>query len=150
MTTVRRATHDDIEGLVDLGLRFLANTPYANLPGVTRESVRRGLATTIDEGVVFAAEFEGTFVGLCAGAMCGPWFAAEARIGVELSWWVDPEFRGVAGIRLLRDFEAWAIAQGAKRLAFSDLILEGETTAGTILERLGYRMVERTYFREVG
>lgn len=149
MTTVRRATLDDVPALVDLGARFVGYSPYGDTLTWTREDLAEGLRTAIGDGVVFVAQHEERIVGLLAAIVTAAWFAPRCKAALELAWWMDPEHRGgTAALRMHSEFEAWARAQGATARVMSDLVVDGEGTAGAMLDRLGYRQVERSWIRE--
>jgi GNAT superfamily N-acetyltransferase len=73
------------------------------------------------------------------------------QTAVELAWWVDPAYRGMAGIRLMQAFENEAKRRGLKYVAMSDLVMNGrdETPAARILGIMGYTLTERMHSKEI-
>lgn len=146
---VRRATTDDLVPMSEMGQRFLAASPFAGAATVLE--VRAALSSLVREQyrACWVDEHHGTYRGLLIAALAPMWFSPATLVAVELAWWVDPEFRGsTAGVRLLEAFEAWAHTKGATRLAMSTLPDLG-TTAQLMLEERGYRLVEKSWAKEV-
>jgi hypothetical protein len=63
---------------------------------------------------------------------------------------MQPDFRNrPEGIRMLLEFERWAKEQGAQVACMSDIVLEAGSPAGSILQRLGYEVSERTFMKVI-
>lgn len=156
MCTVRLATPDDLNTLTRMGERFLAFSPLAQVvepdPYAMREVLERfakpGTLLAESDTAVWVAEKEGEVVGGLVAAISPVWFAPHARVATELAWWVAAEHRGgTAAIKLHAAFERWAQAHGAHAQVLSDLVVDGEPTAGSIIERLGYTLAERAHIK---
>ena len=99
-------------------------------------------------GLVLVAEHDGEIVGGLMGLLTPLWFNQSATVASEVAWWVDPQYRGgAAGVRLLYTFEAWAKERGAAAVCLSDLVLDGEQPAGSLIDKLGYTLVERSHVK---
>ena len=150
MSTVRKATTNDIAALSAMGEKFLAYSEYGSIAPVAGADLGRGIARFVEGGFAYVAEIDGKVVGALLGIMSPVWFAPEIRYAIEIAWWVNEEARGGrAAFRLLNAFEAWARDNGARAVVLSDLVINGETPVGKIVERLGYRMVERSHLKEL-
>jgi GNAT superfamily N-acetyltransferase len=150
MSTVRRATVLDVDELVELGRSFVAYSAYGNMVSVSDDDIVRGLCNALDNGVVFVAERNNRIVGGIVGLKNSLWFAPHVKVATELAWWVRPEDRNTpAAVRLLRRFERWAAEQGATHVAMSDLVIDGDTPAGKLFEKLGYTLTERSHIKGV-
>jgi GNAT superfamily N-acetyltransferase len=145
---VRQATEQDIEAIADMGMEFMSGTRYASVLPVNRDEVRTAILQLASVGRVWVAVVEGHVRGFMAASIIPCWFSQRSRIALEHVWWMQPEFRGrPEGIRLLLEFERWAKEQGAQVACMSDIILEAGSPAGSILQRLGYEVSERTFLK---
>jgi len=145
---VRQATEQDIEAIADMGMEFMSGTRYASVLLVNRDEVRTAILQLASVGRVWVAVVEGHVRGFMAASIIPCWFSQRSRIALEHVWWMQPEFRGrPEGIRLLLEFERWAKEQGAQVACMSDIVLEAGSPAGSILQRLGYEVSERTFLK---
>ncbi|MFN8758715.1 MAG: GNAT family N-acetyltransferase [Tagaea sp.] len=152
MRTVRPATEADVDALAAMGGRFFAFSPYARSVPFDPETVRAVLAEAIGtpHAFVWIAEVDGTIAGALLGVLAPLWFNPDALVATELAWWIDEEHRGgTLALRLHATFEEWADRAGAASVVMSDLVVPGAKSAGPLLERLGYRLVERTHLKEL-
>lgn len=148
-TVVRRATVDDIRGVVMLGRKFADESGYPSRgihinPHKLHESLE--LAIGDDSHAVFVADRDGVLVGASAAIRFSMYFS-DAPVAMEMFWWVDPEVRGgTAAIRLIKSMEDWAAEAGC--ITFSMVDLPGIIgPASSIYERRGYQLVERTWIK---
>jgi GNAT superfamily N-acetyltransferase len=145
---VKQATEQDIEAIADMGMEFMSGTRYASVLPVNRDEVRTAILQLASVGRVWVAVVEGHVRGFMAASIIPCWFSQRSRIALEHVWWMQPEFRGrPEGIRLLLEFERWAKEQGAQVACMSDIVLEAGSPAGSILQRLGYEVSERTFLK---
>ncbi len=146
---IRTATPDDAEAIAHLGMSFIGRlaTPVQHDFDELVEVARR---LTLDpKAVVFLVDDDSRAVGMIIGVETSPWFSPQTRMAVELAWWVDETHRG-QGIRLVKKLEAWAKERGIDRVAMSAIETVGrEATAGPIIERLGYTLAERSFFKGI-
>jgi len=149
---IRLATRDDVPALLTMGRSFIQYSEYRAINDhLTDEQLANGISAVIDCGVSFVAVDGERIIGFILG-MVGPlWFATHIQTAVELAWWVDPAYRGMAGIRLMKAFENEAKRRGLKYVAMSDLVMNGrdETPAARILGIMGYTLTERMHSKEI-
>jgi hypothetical protein len=87
---------------------------------------------------------EGVMQGLLMAAAAehpfGPvWLARET------AWWIDPSHRGIAAVRMLDRYEAWAAARGC---AFAGMAGMGEDPeVAKLYLRRGYRAAEKHFLK---
>lgn len=145
-TQIRPAAATDVPTVVAMAERFLRDTPYG--AQLTSDPDRlAGFARRLLEnpaGALYLAERDGAAIGMIALWTYEHPYSGD-RIASELVWWVNPEHRGSAGVRLLRRAEAWAKAQGARAL---QMIAPSPRVAG-FYEACGYEWVESSYQRSV-
>lgn len=138
--TIRTATTDDVPRLVELGAALHAESPrWSRIPfnpARAAETLMRLILST--DGVVFVSEVDGLLVGGIAGVVQPHW-ACEASIAHEMSFVIDPEYRGgMAACRLICSLVAWARMKGAAWLhAGTSTGLDPEMVA-KLYERLGF------------
>jgi len=144
-TEIRRAAPDDLERLVEMGIRFASETKYRDLVHVSPEKLSQTLVeiSTSPTGVVFVSESDGRVTGMIAMLIFEHPYSGTTTAS-EALWWVDPEHRGV-GLRLLRTAERWAQENDAKIMQ----MVAPDERIGSLYERLGYRPVETSYQRSL-
>jgi len=142
---IREATIADVPRLVEMGVAFLASTPYGLLLATHPDRIDALMRMLVENpvGVVFvstdrAGALTGMLGGLCfSHVLSGEWVASE------LFWWVDPAARGTsAGVRLLDRAEAWARDQGVVAL---HMIAPLGSAVAHVYTRRGYAPVETAY-----
>jgi GNAT superfamily N-acetyltransferase len=144
---VRRASLLDTDGVLALTTRFVQRSPHAQFVCYDPEVAREALLGMLDRGAVFVLESGERILGAIAGVLSPLWFSRDV-VAVELGWWVDADARG-HGEQLRREFEHWAREQGAEAVCMSDVVLDDATPAGTLYERAGYAMVERSWIKGI-
>lgn len=71
-------------------------------------------------------------------------------IATEMFWYVKPEYRkGIAPLKLLQYYEAWAIEKGAKRIMMVCLTLLQNNRLTKLYDRYGYKKIETHFIKEV-
>lgn len=153
MSMIRKAVPEDLDTLIQMGERFFAYSRFANVVAFDRETVRASLDALIgsDTSLVLVAVVDGQIIGGIAGTLAPLWFAPGMLSATEFAWWIDEAHRGgVSAVRLLRAFEQWAKTRGAAVVSMSDLVIDGQTPAGSLFDRLGYVVVERSHVKRIG
>lgn len=149
MISVRTATKDDAKALAEMGLPFLAYSEYGPFIVSSLPEIQQALERMMDIGVVFAAEDDGKIVGGIAAIIANPWMSPSTKVAQEMAWWLNDEYRGGrTAFRLLNAFEEWAREQKADIIVLSDLVINGDTPIGKMVNRLGYTLVERSHVKK--
>lgn len=157
MCTIRPATPEDINALTDMGAQFFAYSAFGKVVRFDRDAARDAIAHYATPGtmltgstsVVLVATQGEEILGGIVGFLGPMWFNPATRCATELAWWVAEEHRGgTAAIKLYRAFERWADEQGADVIVMSDLVVDGETPAAKLFEKLGYATVERAHIKQ--
>lgn len=137
---IREATLTDVDGLVRMGLQMRASTSYAATVAENPAQMRKSAIDLITQlGVVFVAEDHGALVGMI-GLVAFDHFISGVPTVSEAFFWVDPEYRGSVGVRLLKAALAWATDHGAKKLQMIQPM--GEARVGALYEALGFARIE--------
>jgi GNAT superfamily N-acetyltransferase len=140
--TLREATTDDLDVLVDMGMRFARETVYARTP-INADVIRKLGGWLIDNGVIYVAVKDEQPVGM-VGVTVLPHMMTGRLYGAEVFWWCNPEARG-HGLRLLRAAEQWAKAHGAETMQFVAPSPEVET----LYQKLDYAKIETAYEKDL-
>lgn len=141
---IRPALLDDVPALVALGQRFLAESHYAGVltenPAQMAETAARLIRE--DEGTVLVADGRERLAGTIGLYRFQHHFSGSVTVG-EVFLFVEPEARGMVGVRLLRAAQRWAQAQGA--LSLQVVAPEGATRVEDLYRALDYQPLERAW-----
>jgi GNAT superfamily N-acetyltransferase len=146
--TIREATLDDLDRIVELAARFIGQGPYAALLllAPNRPHLERLVQIILEHGVVLVGEVDGTIEGMLALTAL-PHPTTGEPFGDELAWWVNPEVRASRlGPRLLQAAETWCQARG---LPWLKMIAPAGTSVGRYYERHGYAPLETAYLKRL-
>lgn len=143
---IRRATLDDTLPVLAL-LRDAHEAALAKFFEFDSAMAERQWNTHLasPESICLVYEIDGiprgVFVGAAANYPSGP-----VKLAIEVVFWVSPQHRGSAWIRIMREFEAWA---ATKDCAFTSISSKQDERFSTALERRGYAPAETHYLRPV-
>lgn len=135
--TVRRATQDDLDLVVGLGLDFHAASPHSVDP-VDPKGWRDFASRLIDHGAVFVTDG-----GMIGGALAPVYFNPAIQYAYELFWW-SPDHKGRA---LMAAFRQWARDAGAKGIQWTAIHNDHLPRVAAVYERAGATPTE-VAFRE--
>jgi GNAT superfamily N-acetyltransferase len=130
---VRPATAEDLARFVELGLRYYSEE--GGREACPRQLARFGLSHLSGEDRVFLVAGDPIAAFLC-GVFAPHYFTGEPS-AFKTAWYALPGSRGL-GAHLLRAFEGWASAKGARRL----IVAGRQERTLTLLSRLGYVQLE--------
>lgn len=138
--TTRVASPDDLFEVVHKTLTFAKGTRFWDL--MDEDTVIQFVSRILNnpDGVVFLAD-DGILVGQKTPSPYGTF-----DIALENVWWVAPSKRNNGlGRELLEAFEAWAKEKNCQLISVSCMNEE----VGQMYEKLGYKLQECTYLKEV-
>lgn len=139
VSIIRAATESDIPRMVEMGLRFHANSPYKNhLPSNPEQMAKLG-EQLLKIGGMLVSEVDGQIVGMLGYALFPHFISGELVCG-EAFWWVEPGYRG-EGQKLMQEAERLARAAGAKKMQ----MIAPDERVGKLYKRFGYEFVESAY-----
>lgn len=151
MYELKLATNEHIDSILYLLKEFYKSSPYAHLPYddlKVHELITTLLTSSKEDKIIILGIKDNIPIGLIIGQTTQSVFANQ-KIGLELAWWVDPEHRGSSiGLKLLRAYEDWCLRVGCQIIQMS-LLGPSQAILGPIYERLGYRLIEQAYFKEI-
>ena len=147
MVEVRRATIEDVDWLLMQLRAFEKFAGYKRSLIEDEAFARAGIASLINEHVVFIAHKDGERHGFVAGAFAPHPFNPKVRVLSEMFWWIVPEHRdGRAAVLLLDKFEE--CGRGiADWVVFS--LEHNSPVRDKHLTSRGFRQIERAYLLEV-
>lgn len=147
MVEIREAVEQDDLDVLMLAKQFVKESGH-DLP-FDRDHLHMNIKAMIHNPafVLLTAWEGGDLIGLLAGTKTITLFST-APVAVELSWYVDREFRdGSTGLKLLKAFEQWGQDQGCIKVAMSDI--EGLKNLSQLFTKLGYTLTEKTYTKDL-
>jgi hypothetical protein len=146
MTTIREAVPTDVASAVGMVTRFLSSPPYNSLIEFDEMALVNSMSALIggSDSVVFVAELDGRMVGVLGLRTYVHPVSGHTVCG-EIFWWVDPAFRGMTGLRLLKVGEAWATERGARTL----FMIAPTDDIEKLYSALKYKKVEVSYKKEL-
>lgn len=140
---IRAAVAADIPRMVEMGRRFLSNSPYKKHLADSPETMT-GLGERIlrnEGGGILVSEQNGKITGML-GFIVYEHFISGEKVGGEVFWWVEPEHRG-DGVRLLREAEKCVKSAGAKSMQ----MIAPDDRVKELYLRSGYEFMESSFVR---
>lgn len=142
--TVRPAVAADVPRIVEMGVRFVAESEYWKLGTANPDKIAVLALSLIESGGLFVAEDASGIVGMLGGCLMDHPML-DSLVASELAWWVEPDHRGTAGARLLSAFAAWARERGANALH----MVAPNVRVAMHYKRLGYFEMETSFMRRI-
>jgi GNAT superfamily N-acetyltransferase len=152
INTVERVT--DLATIPDADLQALgeAFVREAQYPGSFKVGVFKrnwDMLLSRNMGAMWIVR-KGAAIAGALGAVVHPDINDGDLVAQEAYWFIAPEYRGgMTGIRLLNEFEAWAAANGVKRILFAHLLASMPEKLKGLYERRGYTAVETWYIKSL-
>jgi GNAT superfamily N-acetyltransferase len=87
-------------------------------------------------------ESDGIARGVLA-AVAAPHHLAPVKVASEIIWWIDPDWRGRAAMKMLAAYEQWAVDRGCQYVGMVGL--GADPAVSTLYARRGYQAVERHF-----
>jgi N-acetylglutamate synthase-like GNAT family acetyltransferase len=143
-TSIRIATEADLPVILDMAMKFVENSNY--LSYASKDKIERIVKSFIEadktNSIIFLYEDKGMLVATSTPFI----FGEDIKLATEIAWWVEPDARmsGIGKI-LLNAFEYWAEKIGCRMLSMSCL----DDSVAKFYEKNGYKLYERTYFKEI-
>lgn len=140
---IRKATKEDIDVLVEMGIKFAEASPYKDY--YTKDKIKAIAEISAKDWVGFVAFIDEDKRGMLVG-YDSEFLLGKVRVATEIAWWVNPEDRKTSvGKELLQAFEDWAKDRGCITITMISI----DDTLGSYYEKRGYKLTERTYMKEL-
>lgn len=148
---IRRATLDDLDGIMPMAERFYTSCPWVNVAPYDPATSRVGMGALLesDSAGLFVIDDRGVLRGAVGFVLAPVWLAADFTIAQEVFWWVEPEVSREA-LALWRAGEEWAQASGAKASVMIRLEGMQDERLHRLYMRRGYNPLEHSYVRKLG
>lgn len=135
---IRPARVEDIPAIVEKGRRFHDESSYVHVT-YSPERVEAHCHLLIKAGFIVVAEIDGQIAGAMLGDVYTPWYTTDG-VGIEYALYIEPERRnGLIAVKLVRAWEKWCTAMGAKQLRPG--VGTGDGNAAGLYLALGYTRV---------
>jgi GNAT superfamily N-acetyltransferase len=153
MIEIRRAKHEDLNRVLELGREFFGESPFAGLAPWDDDSFVTTIAAFLSEAVegslLVAQRADGSIVGM-AGAVIFPlYFNMNFRMAQEIFWFVQPDERKGAGTALLDALEVETRKMGADVFMSASLAGKRDKALDRVYQRRGYTPAENIYMRRL-
>lgn len=144
---IRCLEYADIPETVELARKFVEESAFSRFT-FSHEKMAANLSMSITHphmAFCHVVEHEGKLVGALVGYISEFFFGPDL-IASDSGWFVLPEYRGSrSAVRLLKNFERWAKANGAKEVAMGVSTDVSPEKTGALLQKLGYKHVGGNY-----
>ena len=149
---VRDATEADIPRLLELGARFWEVAGWGPLTGHLPGYVPDDVALELRQHIASQASVLLTDGAHCCGLLrLFPLDVNKAALAAKIAWWwVEPEARGMLGIRLFEAMETRARQAGAAMILASAAVDMKGKSVGRFLERQGFAVTDINYAKGLG
>lgn len=137
---IRDAQLEDIPRMVEMGRRFRRESSYEKHLTDNPERMAELGKRLISNQSLIVAENEGVIVGMMGFFIHEHFMSGDKMVG-EVFWWVDPEYRGRDGIRLLAEMKRRGKLFGCK---LYQLVAPNKKVA-EFCEKTGCEWLESTY-----
>lgn len=147
---IRPANLDDIEGIYRCASDFFEYAKYAeqNLP-LCKESFCSAVKEYIEKGVVLLLSNGDDVCGGIAGIIA-PWtFNRSIKIMLEFFFWIDPEYRGIHAIKMMKEFEKKSRSMGADFIYMVSVNTFMQDGVDRLYKKLGYSFAEQFHIKEL-
>ena len=152
MTTVRKATPEDIPALLAMGRAMHAESPRFAPLDYSDEKVLRlveRLLRVPKAGGILVAEAEGMIQGMLVFYV-GKHFFGDDDFAADICVYVTPAHRGgSAFFRLLDAFEAWATSLGVKEMILGTSTGVHQARTVALLQHAGYEQFSTGLLKKV-
>jgi L-amino acid N-acyltransferase YncA len=143
---IRNATLEDIPEIIKGGLSMVEETSYKHVD-YSPERVEATCKLLMAQGFIMVAEKNGEVVGAMLGDVYTPWYTTDS-MGIDYCIYIKPEHRnGMIAARLIKRFEEWCIAMGAKQIRPG--IGTGNKNVSRLYKALGYRVVGECFLKDI-
>jgi GNAT superfamily N-acetyltransferase len=144
---IRCLEYADIPETVELARKFVAESAFSRFQfSPEKMAVNLSLAITHPHiAFCHVVEHDEKLVGALLGYISEFFFGSDL-IASDSGWFILPEYRGSrSAVRLLKNFQAWAKANGAKEVAMGVSTDVNPEKTGALLQKLGYKHVGGNY-----
>lgn len=144
---VVKLSHQDIPDIVPLVLLASKDLPYTS--EANPEAIERFLDQIPDCLRLGLVNDEGSIQGVLLG--CKSYLPLYfTPVAVELLWYILPEYRrGRYALQMVREFEKWAVQNGCQMITMGNMANDYMQRTGEFYQRLGYKLSEQTYFKDL-
>ena len=149
-TEYRRATPQDLTGIVKLGEEMHQETAFSNIEFSVERTASETMRCILDPNYFANIAVQGDkIVGILFGYLEKPFFT-EQIAGFDCVWYVSHDARNtMVGPRLLKQFEAWTKINGGS-IVYTTLGSNYKSDrVGKLMERMGFECQGGWYRKDI-
>ena len=146
---IRKAKESDFAELLRIGHDFFKLNPYNEYSELDEDSLTDTFRNLIDKHILLVMDNdEGKTVG-CAAAFMAPVFWNKTDVqGIEIFWWVDPEYRKDGnGKKLRQALEKVAKARGVRFWNMVSMETSEPEKMDKMYAKAGFKRLENIYMK---
>lgn len=144
MANIRPALREELPAIIALG-RLMHAESWQRFEPYAPDRLHGTLTDILNHGFLWVHEIGGEIDGAMAGFVAECWYA-DVKIAGELGIYVRPSANGgIAAMRLIKQFIAWATERGAAEITLGITTGINIAETGRIYERLGFEHVGGNY-----
>lgn len=146
---IRKATKFDIVPLVDMLMNYKDQTPIPRFSSCTRARLHEVVTHILaGAGLAMIAYKDDKPAGMLLGVIDLNIWDNSIRVLKEISYWVEPEYRGsTAGYRLIKQYSDHAKELHKKGMLTFWTISKMTNSPDLDYSRFGYKKIEETWYQ---
>lgn len=147
---IRRATVNDLVSIVKLGRTFYEQAGFSEFQNYDEKRCFKELNAFLHSSLVriLVFEMDGQVRGI-AGFHLVRMFFSSTLVGIELFFYIEPEYRGPYGLTFFKALEVQARICGAVSLTMYTLEAKNPRATGRFYARQGYKPVEHGWTKKL-
>ena len=148
--TIRVGDTDDIPSMIALGKKLHEESPRFMGMDYSEKKLFELGKVVAGQGGLFIAEYDGEIVGMVVGLISEHFFGHDLMAS-DLTFYIHKDHRGgTLGVRLMKQFEAWAKCMGARVISLGISTEIDAKRTGDLYRRIGYRTRGEMFVKETG
>lgn len=140
-----------MDGVIRCARDFFDYARYAEqgLP-LCEDTFEGAVIDHINRGIVILLVDEGNVVRGGISGMPAPWtFNRNIKMMLEFFFWIDPGYRGLSAVKMMRAFERTSRTYGADFLVMVAVHTHLFKGVAKLYEKMGYRPTEQFFIKKL-
>lgn len=148
---IREAVRSDLPALLVLGAKAYEESPFKRIIEQDDYDTYRMLSNMIESNqqAILVAESGREIVGMLGFVIVPSFWNNAHKMAQDLFWYVAPEHRGTAGLKLLKQYEQTAKDMGAHSLMMVCVKKTKSDKMRKVFKRNGLRELDQKWIKEL-